>query len=453
MRTGKLFVLAVAAAALVSSSPVPAAAPAAVPGAAEVQTPEAFFGFTIGADGELARYPKVLEYFQHLAKQTDRVSFEEIGKTTMGNSFALVTISSPANLKRFDAAGRDQPATGGSARADRCRGGHARRGRPAVLPALRDDSLDRGRQRADDPAARHKLATENSPAVREMLDNSVLLLVPSQNPDGQHLVIDHWYKTKGTNFNRVYPDLYHKYAGHDDNRDWFMFTQKETRMMVERVQNHYKPTITHDMHQQGSGGSRIFVPPFQDPFDPNIHPILARSRHRRPGDGDGARSPKGRKASPRSKVRPVGAGAAVHAVSRAAAHPHRDRLGESRRSVRQSRRRGSSARAAGVAAEFPRPYSKGNWTLAQIVDYGLTATLAGISHVAKYRIEFLTNFYKVHKDWVNWKGSPYAFVVPACSAIRWPHTSCSTCCASAPSRLSRQRRRSRRAASATTPGS
>jgi hypothetical protein len=62
---------------------------------------------------------------------------------------------------------------------------------------------------------------------------------------------------------------------------------------------------------------------------------------------------------------------------------------------------------------FPKPYSKGDWRLSQIVDYGLTAALAGISHVAKYRTEFLTNFYKVHRDWVNWRGTPYAFVIPA----------------------------------------
>ena len=99
-------------------------------------------------------------------------------------------------------------------------------------------------------------------------------MVPSQNPDGQVLVIDHWYKTKGTPFARVYPDLYHKYVGHDDNRDWFMFTQKETRMNIELVQNKYKPIITHDMHQQGGDGARIFVPPFTEPFDPNMHPLL-----------------------------------------------------------------------------------------------------------------------------------------------------------------------------------
>ena len=87
-------------------------------------------------------------------------------------------------------------------------------------------------------------------------------------------MIDHWYKTKGTPFDRVYPDLYHKYVGHDDNRDWFMFTQKETRMNIELVQNKYKPIITHDMHQQGPKGSRIFVPPFTEPFDSNMHPLL-----------------------------------------------------------------------------------------------------------------------------------------------------------------------------------
>jgi len=67
-----------------------------------IPNPEQYFGFKIGADGELARYPKILEYFQMLAKQTDRIKYEELGKTTMGNSYPLLRISSPDNLAKFD---------------------------------------------------------------------------------------------------------------------------------------------------------------------------------------------------------------------------------------------------------------------------------------------------------------------------------------------------------------
>ncbi len=75
---------------------------------------------------------------------------------------------------------------------------------------------------------------------------------------------------------------------------------------------------------------------------------------------------------------------------------------------------------------FPKPYSRGDWRLNDIVQYGFTAAVAGIAHVAKYHTEFLNNFYKVHRDWVNYKGAPYAFVVPAGSAIRSRRMSCST---------------------------
>jgi Zinc carboxypeptidase len=384
------------------------------PAHSQVQTPEAFFGFTIGADGELARYPKVLEYFQHLAKTTDRVKYEEIGKTTMGNAYALVTISSPANLKRFDRLVEinrrlADPRRTGDAEAAAL----VSEGRPFYLLYATIHSTEVGNGQTITLLA-HKLATENGAAVREILDNSVLLMVPSQNPDGQHLVIDHWYKTKGTNLTRVYPDLYHKYTGHDDNRDWFMFTQKETRLMVERVQNRYKPAITHDMHQQGSTGSRMFVPPFQDPFDVNIHPLLAQQQTTVGQAMATALIAEGKEGVAWLEGYDMWAPARQYMVyhgqprilteiaSASLADPYINPAGADRPLGPQESRQ-----------NFPLPYSKGEWRLSQIVSYGLTAALAGISHVAKYRTEFLGNFYKVHKDWTNWKGAPYAFVIPA----------------------------------------
>src|SRR5512132_3196080 len=226
-----------------------------------VQPPDAFFGIHIGADGELARYPKIVEYLELLSKTSPRVKFEELGKTTMGNPYVLATISSPENLAklpRLIEINRRLADPRGLSAAEAVR--LADEGRAFYFVYGTIHSTEVGNTQSLIEIA-HRLATDGGPEVKEILDNSVVLMVPSQNPDGQVLVIDHWYKTKGTPFQRVYPDLYHKYAGHDDNRDWFMFTQKETRMNVEMVQNKYKPIISHDMHQQGSNGARIFVPP------------------------------------------------------------------------------------------------------------------------------------------------------------------------------------------------
>ena len=246
------------------------------PQVGQAQTPQQFFGFRIGADGELARYPKILEYFQHLSKTTNRVKFQELGKTTMGNPYVLATISAPENLARLDrliAINRRLADPRGLTEAEAKK--LAQEGRAFYLVYATIHSTEVGNTQALTEIV-HRLATDSSAEIKQILDNVVLLVVPSQNPDGQVLVVDHWYKTKGTPFARVYPDLYHKYVGHDDNRDWFMFTQIETRLAIEKVHSAYKPIITHDMHQQGANASRIFVPPFDDPYDPNVHPILAQ---------------------------------------------------------------------------------------------------------------------------------------------------------------------------------
>jgi len=393
----------------------PAAAQSAQTAAPAVQTPAQFFGFTIGADGELARYPRVLEYFSLLAKQTDRVKFEVIGKTTMGNDYALLRISSPQNLAKFDRLveiNRRLADPRGLSEAEAQ--ALASEGKPFYLVYATIHSTEVSNGQAVLTVV-HRLATENSPFIKEILDNSVILMVPSQNPDGQHLVIDHWYKTKGTKNARVYPDLYHKYVGHDDNRDWFMFTQKETRMNIELVQNKYKPIISHDMHQQGPNGSRIFVPPFTDPFDPNIHPLLALGQatvgqamasaligEKKEGvawlEGYDMWSPARQymvyHGQPRILTEIASSGGNL-------ADPY------------VNPQRGRPLGPQEPHWNFPVPYSKDTWTLGQQVDYGVTAALAGMSHVAKYGHEWLYNFYRVHRDWAANDKGPFAFIVPA----------------------------------------
>jgi hypothetical protein len=383
------------------------------PAAAQTQTPEQFFGFTLGADGELARYPKVVEYLQHLASTTDRVKFEALGKTTMGNDYVLAVISSPANLAKLDRLTQiNRRLADPRGLSDEEAQALIAEGRPFYFLYATIHSTEVGNGQAINIVA-HRLATDSSAATREVLDNAVVLLVPSQNPDGQHLVIDHWYKTKGTNLTRVYPDLYHKYVGHDDNRDWFMFTQIETRLNLEKVQNRFKPQISHDMHQQGPMNSRIFVPPFEDPFDENIHPILrigqatvgqAMAQALIADGKEGVAWKEGYDMWTPARQYMVYHGQPrilTEIASANLADPFVNPAGRDKPLGPQESR-----------WNFPRPYSRGEWKLSQIVDYGVTVALAGIQHVAKYRTTWMDNFYRVHRDWVNWKGAPYAFVVP-----------------------------------------
>ena len=381
--------------------------------AQQVPTPEQFFGFRPGTDGELARYPKVLEYFQLLAKATDRVKYEELGKTTMGNSYALLRISSPQNLARFDRLVEinrrlADPRGLTDAQAQTL----AAEGKPFYLLYATIHSTEVSNGQAITHIV-HRLATESSPFVREILDNSVVLLVPSQNPDGQHLVIDHWYKTKGTAFGRVYPDLYHKYVGHDDNRDWFMFTQKETRMNIELVQNKFKPIITHDMHQQGAAGSRIFVPPFTDPFDVNMHPVLQLGQATVGQAMASALLAEGKEGVAWNQQYDMWSPARQYMVYHGQPRILTEIASGSLADPFVNPQKGRPIGPQEPRWNFPVPYSKDTWTLGQQVDYGVTAALSGISHVAKYGREWLYNFYRVHRDWVNYDQGPFAFVVPA----------------------------------------
>ena len=192
-------------------------APAAV--AQEIPHPTDFFGFEIGTDGEMARYPKILEYLQLLADRSGRIEYEERGTTTLGNPYVLATISSPENLARLDRLveiNHQLNDPRGLSEADAM--ALAQEGVPFYFLYATIHSTEVGNTQTIITIA-HRLATDQSPEIAEMLDNVVLLVVPSQNPDGQVLVIDHWYETEGTAYNRTYPDLYHHYAGHDDNRD------------------------------------------------------------------------------------------------------------------------------------------------------------------------------------------------------------------------------------------
>ncbi len=123
----------------------------------------------------------------------------------------------------------------------------------------------------------YDLATATDEDTKEILENTILLLIPSSNPDGIDIVADWYRKTLGTKYEGTSPpELYHHYAGHDNNRDWFMMNLAETRNITKLFWQEWFPQIVYDVHQQGQTASSFITPPFFDPPNPRIDPLILR---------------------------------------------------------------------------------------------------------------------------------------------------------------------------------
>jgi hypothetical protein len=251
---------------------------ASLAGGQALPAPEQFFGFKIGADKKLARYDKIVEYLQKIAAQSGRVKVRTLGPTTQNNPFVIVEISSEENIRnldRYKSLERKLYFQGGAPTATE-RDEIFRDGKSVVFISNNIHSTEIGASQMVVELV-YKLATDNSPAIKKILDNVILVMEPSANPDGQIMVTDWYNKYLGTPYEASpMPYLYHLYVGHDDNRDLFLLSQKESQMTAQVIWHDWFPSIWLDEHQQGNAGARIFTMPATDPINPNVHPLVYR---------------------------------------------------------------------------------------------------------------------------------------------------------------------------------
>lgn len=241
--------------------------------AQSVPTPEAHFGFPMGTDKELARWDGILEYFTRVANASERIVVDTAGPTTNGADFIRITISSPENLARIGEirAASKQIADGRISRAE----AQAIADRIPATAFINHNihSTEIGSSQTSVELI-YALATGTDDVTRAILDNVVTELIPSANPDGQMLVTDWYYQNVGTEYERArMPWLYHHYAGHDNNRDFFQANLVETRYWMDAMYHETYPQLYLDQHQMGTSGPRIFVPPYPDPMNPEVHPL------------------------------------------------------------------------------------------------------------------------------------------------------------------------------------
>ncbi len=389
--------------------------------AQKVPAPADVLGFTPGDDRKLASWNQVTNYFKKLDAASDRVKFEEIGKSTNGNPFVYATISAPANLKNLEKykqinAKLADPRLIKSN--DKLAQSLIKQGKTIVLITCGVHSNEVGSYLSSMLIA-DRLATAKDAETLKILDDTIILLVPSLNPDGVD-IIKNWYdKTLGTKFEGTEPpELYHKYVGHDDNRDWYAFTQVETQLTVDKIHNVWHPQIVNDIHQQGEFGSRLFLPPYLKPVEPNVPQELVEGYTELGNYMAKTMREKGFSGittdSTYDAWTPARAYSHYHGGVRILSETASCKLATPITVKFEDLRSGLGYDVRRETANFSPVWKGGEWHLRDITNYMTTAAFLLLKHASDNRTRWLSRFYTIGKEAVRPRkdGKLFAYVLP-----------------------------------------
>lgn len=388
--------------------------------AQQIPTPESVLGFPVGADFKLATYEQSITYFQRLAASSNRIKLMEVGKTSEGRTFTVAVISSPENLAQLDRykaiAQRIAHPAGLS---DDSAHALARAGRVFV-------DISGGLHASEIAGSQHTiqlayelLSQADEPKMHAILDQTVLFLWPSINPDGQDIVVNWYRENVGTPY-EVSPlhELYQKYIGHDNNRDAYMLNVPESRV-IARTWREWEPDIIYVQHQTAPFPTRIWLPPFADPIGTYVPGLMSREVNTigmtiaqeletegkvgatHMGTGFDSWYPGYIDYMPMyQNIASYWTETALYSY----ATPHFYTLNDFPREFRDLR----------PQSLYPSPWPGGWWRLKDAVDYMRIGSLATLDYAAKYREELLWNRYQAGRNAIARyrKEPPYAYVIP-----------------------------------------
>ncbi|MDH3816388.1 MAG: M14 family metallopeptidase, partial [Acidobacteriota bacterium] len=389
---------------------------------AEIPTPAETFGHEVGADYKMIPYPEVLSYLDTVAAASDRVSIEDAGRSTLDNPIKVVVLTSKENqenlerlreIARLIAKPGDLTPEQSQQLIDE--------GKVIALVTCSIHSTEVGSTQMVTEFV-HDFATTEDPEKLAWMDEAVLLVMPSINPDGQLMIVDWYNEWLGTEYEggRM-PWLYHHYVGHDNNRDFYMLSQKETKVVNQVLYHRWFPQAFLDEHQMGSTGPRMFVPPQTDPLNEEVHSLVFRQADLL-GTNMSFRLEQAEKTGVGHNMIfdsywPGGTrntawwknvtGLLTEVASARIASPIFIDPGELRGG-------GKGFPEYGRRSNFPSPWPGGWWRLRDIVEYELVATWAFLEANAENRASILGNV----NTMARWSVSngltepPYAFVIP-----------------------------------------
>ena len=380
-----------------------------------VASPEKYLGFKVGADRKLANYEQIIGYLKTL-EATGKLKLQKIGKTTLGKDMYIAIITSRDNMEKLQEL---------KALAKEVYFGHdpsvVEKAKPVFLISCSIHSSEIAASQMSMELA-YKLVTGKDPRAEKILNNVVFILVPSSNPDGIDMVVDWYRKTVGTeDEGRSMPWLYHHYAGHDDNRDWYMLNLIETRNLTNVFYREWFPVVILDEHQMGSTGARLFLPPFKEPPSFSVNSMIWRLVNLL-----GTYMSYRVEESGKSGVLSYNLFTAwwIGALDDTAWFHNSIGLLSEMASVKYATpiyiepnelSISWTDRAYGKMISFPNPWSGGWWRLRDIVDYELELSFAGLDFVARNPKDVLKTIYEVNRkeERLGRTEKPYAYVIPA----------------------------------------
>ncbi|MGA8530666.1 MAG: M14 family zinc carboxypeptidase, partial [Acidobacteriaceae bacterium] len=390
---------------------------------AQVPTPASVLGHTPGDDYYLANYEEEIHYFHELAAHSDRIRMITVGKSSEGRDIEVALISSPQNLAKID----DDRAVAVRLATDQGLDDAQARELAHNTPVI--VHIDGGLHANEVAGPQHSIAlaykllsAQNDPEIDTILNNVILMLWPTLNPDGQDMVVSWYRKNLGTRFEvSPMPWLFQEYVGHDNNRDGYMLNMKESQV-VAKTEIEWAPEIFYCQHQTAPFPARIWIPPFSDPISSNISPYV------------------------RSWFNVVGtdmtAWLDAHQMPGAISESRFDNwypgfvdyAGSFRNEIsfftETALYRYATPRFYTVD-EFPKdmqdlkaltmyttPWQGGWWRLKDAVDYMVAASMSVLDTSARYRETLLYNRYQAARDNIQRyeQGPPFAYVIPSVQA-------------------------------------
>jgi len=245
--------------------------------AQNIPSPEEFFGFQMGADRKLAHWDRLVEYYDLINERSDRVQVRHMGESTLGNPFLSVFVSSPANLANLDELKRlnailQDPRGHSQMEVDNA----VENGKVVFVQSY---GLHASEVAASQGIAEiiYEMATRTDDEMMEILDNTISIMIPCFNPDGEIMIVEWYDRWVGTEYEgNSLPYLYHHYIGHDNNRDAFMLNTVESEYGAEIMFREWIPQAYIDHHQMGSYTARMAIPPYAEPIRPEADPLVWR---------------------------------------------------------------------------------------------------------------------------------------------------------------------------------